>query len=143
MRQNSKTIVGAINATTNTLSTISAEFDTLGFNFMKILCLSSSTGTVSSGTNNKLEEGDVSTGSFATFAGYIQGTDWTGSATTNATSLAKVIWNVDLRGRKRFLRATFTHGTGGIGSAIIAELSNPADGVSDAAAAGAANAIGL
>jgi hypothetical protein len=143
MRQNTKTIVGAINTATNGVSTISAEFDTLGFNFAKIICLSSSTGTVSTGTNNKLEDGDASTGSFATFAGYIQGTDWTGSATSNATSLAKVIWNVDLRGRKRFLRATFTHATAGVGSVILAELSNPGDGVTDAAGAGSANAIAL
>ena len=142
MRQNTKTIVGAINTNTSGVSTISAEFDTLGFNFAKIICLSSSTGTVSSGTNNKVEEGDT-TSSYATFAGAIQGTDWSGSTTSNATSLAKVIWNVDLRGRKRYLKTTFTHATAGVAEVIIAELSNPGDGVTDAAAAGAANAIGL
>jgi hypothetical protein len=142
MRQNTKTIVGAINTNTNGVSTISAEFDTLGFNFAKIICLSSSTGTVSSGTNNKVEEGDT-TSSYATFAGYIQGTDWTGSGTTNATSLAKLIFNVDLRGRKRYIKTTFTHATAGVGSVILAELSNPGDGVTDAAGAGSANAIGL
>lgn len=142
MRQNTKTIVGAINTNTSGVSTISAEFDTLGFNFAKIICLSSSTGTVSSGTNNKVEEGDT-TSSYATFAGVIQGTDWSGSSTSNATSLAKVIFNVDLRGRKRYLKTTFTHGTAGVGSVILAELSNPGDGISDTAAAGAANAVGF
>jgi hypothetical protein len=142
MRQNTKTIVGAINVNTNGVSTLSAEFDTLGFNYAKIICLSSSTGTVSSGTNNKVEEGDT-TSSYATFAGVIQGTDWSGSTTSNATSLAKLIFNVDLRGRKRYLKTTFTHATAGVGEVIIAELSNPGDGVTDAAGAGAANAIGL
>jgi hypothetical protein len=142
MRQNTKTIVGAINTNTSGVSTLSAEFDTLGFSFAKIICLSSSTGAVAAAGTNKVEEGDT-TSSYATFAGAIQGTDWTAVTTTNATSLAKLIFNVDLRGRKRYLKTTFTHATAGVGEVIIAELSNPGDGVTDAAGAGSANAIGL
>jgi hypothetical protein len=142
MRQNTKTIVGAINAGTATVSTLTAEFDTRGFSFAKIICLSSSTGTLAANvSNNKVEEGDT-TSSYATFAGYLQGTDWNGSATTNGTDTAKMIYAVDLRGRKRYLKVTFTHTTGG-GGTILAELSNPADGVSDNTSAGAANSIGL
>lgn len=142
MRQNTKTVVGTINATTNVISTMTAEFDTLGFSFAKLIVLGGGTGTVSSGTNNKVEEGDT-TSSYATFAGYVQGTDWSGSATTNSTALAKAIYAVDLRGRKRYLKVTATYTTGSIGAVIMAELSNPADGISDTAAAGAANAVGF
>jgi len=142
MRQNTKTIVGAINAGTATVSTLTAEFDTKSFGFLKIICLSSSTGTLSANvSNNKIEEGDV-TSSYATFAGYLQGTDWNGSTNVNTTDTAKMIYNVDLRGRKRFIKVTFTHATGG-GGTIIGELSNPSDGVSDKTSAGAANIIGL
>ena len=140
MRQNTKTVVGGFSASTSGVSTLTAEFDTLGFNFAKIIVLSSTTHTISATTNNKLEEGDT-TSSYATFAGYIQGTDWTGASVTNLTSLAKIIYNVDLRGRKRYLKTTFTQGTAAPGVVIMAELSNPADGVSEAAAAGAANAV--
>jgi hypothetical protein len=142
MRQNTKTVVGTINATTNVISTMTAEFDTLGFSFAKLIVLGGGTGTVSSGTNNKVEEGDT-TSSYATFAGYVQGTDWTGSTTTNSTALAKAIYAVDLRGRKRYLKVTATYATGSIGAVIMAELSNPADGISETAAAGAANAVGV
>ena len=142
MRQNTKTLVGTINATTNVISTMTAEFDTLGFSFAKLIVLGGGTGTVSTGTNNKVEEGDT-TSSYATFAGYVQGTDWSGSTTTNATSLAKAIYAVDLRGRKRYLKVTATYATGSIGAVIMAELSNPADGISEVAAAGSANAVGF
>ena len=142
MRQNTKTVVGTINATTNVISTMTAEFDTLGFSFAKLIVLGGGTGTVSSGTNNKVEEGDT-TSSYATFAGYVQGTDWNGSTTTNSTALAKAIYAVDLRGRKRYLKVTATYVTGSIGAVIMAELSNPADGISETAAAGAANAVGV
>lgn len=142
MRQNTKTVVGYINATTNVISTMTAEFDTRGFSFAKLIVLGGGTGAASSGTNNKVEEGDT-TSSYATFAGYIQGTDWTGATTTNETSLAKVIYNVDLRGRKRYLKVTGTYATGSIGAMILAELSNPADGISDTASAGSANAVGF
>lgn len=142
MRQNTKTVVGTINTTTNVISTMTAEFDTLGFSFAKLIVLGGGTGTVSSGTNNKVEEGDT-TSSYATFAGYVQGTDWNGSATTNSTALAKAIYAVDLRGRKRYLKVTATYNTGSIGAVIMAELSNPADGISDTASAGAANAVGF
>ena len=133
---NSKTVVLAINAGTATVSTLTATVDTKGFSFAKIVCLSSSNGSVSTGTNNKLEESDDSTNtsSFATFAGFVQGTDWTGLTSANSTSNAKVLYNVPMIGRKRFLKVTFTHATGG-GGTIIAELERPSNGISTAAEA--------
>lgn len=127
---NSKTVVLAVNTNTSGVSTLTATVDTKGFSFAKILCLSSSTGTVSTGTNNKIEDADASTGTFATFAGFVQGTDWTGSTSTNSTQNAKVLWNIPLQGRKRYLKVTFTHATAGVGSVLVAELERPSNGIS-------------
>jgi hypothetical protein len=127
---NSKTVVLAVNTNTSGVSTLTATVDTKGFSFAKILCLSSSTGTVSTGTNNKIEDADASTGTFATFAGFVQGTDWTGSTSTNSTQNAKVLWNIPLQGRKRYLKVTFTHATAGVGEVLVAELERPSNGIS-------------
>jgi hypothetical protein len=127
---NSKTVVLAINTNTSGVSTLTATVDTKGFSFAKILCLSSSTGTVSTGSNNTIEDSDNSTASFATFAGFVQGTDWTGSTSTNSTQNAKVLWNIPLQGRKRYLKVTFTHATAGVGSVLVAELERPSNGIS-------------
>lgn len=127
---NSKTVVLSVNTNTSGVSTLTATVDTKGFSFAKILCLSSSTGTVSTGTANKIEDADASTGTFATFAGFVQGTDWTGSTSTNSTQNAKVLWNIPLQGRKRYLKVTFTHATAGVGEVLIAELERPSNGIS-------------
>jgi hypothetical protein len=127
---NSKTVVLSVNTNTSGVSTLTATVDTKGFSFAKILCLSSSTGTVSTGTNNKIEDADASTGTFATFAGFVQGTDWTGSTSTNSTQNAKVLYNIPLQGRKRYLKVTFTHATAGVGEVLIAELERPSNGIS-------------
>lgn len=138
MRQNTKTVIGAYNTNTSGVSTLTAEFDTRGFSFAKLIVLANNTNTAVTGTNNKVEEGDT-TSTYATFAGQINGTDWTVATATNSTALAKAIYNVDLRGRKRYLKVTAGLGATALGFSIMAELSNPADGVSDAASAGAAS----
>jgi hypothetical protein len=144
---NSKTVVLAVNTNTSGVSTLTATVDTKGFSFAKILCLSSSTGTVSTGTNNKIEDADAATGTFATFAGFIEGTDWTASTSTNSTQNAKLLWNIPLQGRKRYLKVTFTHATAGVGEVILAELERPSNAVSTAAEAfentNVGNIIGL
>ena len=144
---NSKTVVLAVNTNTSGVSTLTATVDTRGFSFAKIVGLSSSTGTLSTGTNNQIEESDNNTASFATFSGFVQGTDWTGSTATNSTQNAKVLWNIPLQGRKRYLKVTFTHATAGVGEVLVAELERPANGISTAAEAfestNVGNIIGL
>lgn len=132
---NSKTVVLATHGSTAGQTTLTATVDTKGFSFAKIACLSSSTGTAATGTNNKIEESDASGGTYATFAGYVQGTDWTGSTLTNSTSNPKVLYNVPLQGRKRFLKVTFGHATTAVSQMIVAELERPANGISTAAEA--------
>lgn len=141
---NSKIVV--ISNVTTTASQLSATVDTRGFSFAKIIGLSSSTGSALTGTNNSLEESDNSTAGFATFTGFVQGTDWTGSTATNSTQNAKVIWNVPTQGRKRYLKVNFGHATGGVDTLIV-ELERPANGISTAAEAfentNVGNIIGL
>ncbi len=132
---NSKTVVLATHGSTSGQTSLTATVDTKGFSFAKIACLSSSTGSAAAGTANKIEEADAATGTFATFAGFVQGTDWTGSTATNGTSNAKVLWNVPLQGRKRFLKVTFGHATTAVSQMIVAELERPANGISTAAEA--------
>ena len=84
----------------------------------------------------------VAVAAFATFAGVVSGTDWTPSTATNSTTLAKMQYNIDLRGRKRYLKVTMEHATTGLPS-IVADLSLPSDGISDSAAAGVANSVGI
>ena len=132
---NSKTVILNGTAISNSVSTLTATVDTKSFSFARILCLSGSEGTVSTGTNNQLSESDTSNGTFVTFTGFIQGTDWTGKTATNSTSNAKVVWNVPLQGRKRYLRVTLTHATAGVGTIVVADLSRPSNGISTAAEA--------
>lgn len=133
---NSKTVVLAVNTNTSGVSTLTATVDTRGFSFAKIVGLSSSTGTLSTGTNNQIEESDTTVATtFATFTGFVQGTDWTGSTATNSTQNAKVLWNIPLQGRKRYLKVTFTHATAGVGEVLVAELERPSNGISTAAEA--------
>ena len=142
MRNNNKFIIGATSTNTSGVSVLTAEFDTKGFSYARILCLSQGTGALSSGTNNKVEEGDT-TASYATFAGAISGTDWTPSTVTNDATLAKMQYGIDLRGRKRYLKVTYTAATAALGFTIAADLSMPSDGISTSAEAGAANSLGI
>lgn len=138
MRQNTKTVIGAYNTNTSGVTTLTAQFDTRGFSFAKLIVIANTTATAVTGTNNKIEDSDT-TQNHATFAGHISGTDWTASTTTNDTALAKIVYNLDLRGRKRYIKVTSGLAATAVGYSLIAELSNPSDGVSDAASAGAAN----
>jgi hypothetical protein len=143
MRANAKIFVAANLSSIGgaTLSTLTASVDTKGFSFAKLIFVSNSTGTLS-GTNNFLEEADAATGTYATVSGYNAGTDFTASTATNSTAEGKLLFCVDLRGRKRFLKATVTHATGGDSGGWICELSSPANGLSTAAEYGAQNVVG-
>ena len=149
MRQNTKTLIGLNNTATTAASVFSASFDTLGFNFAKVIVTSTSTEALptASGTSGcYLVDGDT-TSAYGTspISPFVQGTDWTASTSTNSTDTAKLIFAVDLRGRKRYLKPVVTLTTSIVPASIrlLCELSNPGDGVGTASEAGAANAVGL
>lgn len=136
MRQNSTIQLSAITATN--VSQATASIDTKGFSFARIVCLSNTSGGISTTTaNNKLEESDDNT-NFTAIDAAAAGTAYTPSSATVATSLAKLVYDVDLRGRKRYLKVTFS--TGATTQPIVAvDLGLPADGKTSASEIGAAH----
>lgn len=86
----------ATNASTLALST-----DCRGYNYATFIASTNTTGGIhATAANTILEESDDNT-SFTTVT-----TGVTFSTVTAATTLAKCVWNVDLRGRKRYIRPT-------------------------------------
>ena len=139
MKPNSKFVIGGV-TTAGTLTVVTATIDTRGFNFARIICLAGATNTHGLSTtaaDNKLEESDNSTASFTAISAAAAGTAYTPTSASNSTALAKLVYEVDLRGRKRYLKPTF--GAAATGEyMIVAELSQPSDGVVTASENGAA-----
>jgi hypothetical protein len=143
MKQNSKTVLMNASANTTGVSTLTASVDTKGFGYARILCLVNNTvslGTVV--TNNSLEEGD-DTSTFSAVTAAAPGTGWTPGTVTasSVTTLAKLAYNVDLRGRKRYLKVTLGLAATSAGVFITADLSNPGDGCGTASEQGAAVSV--
>ncbi len=137
MRQNSKFVIAAIGA--SNVSTLTASIDTRGFSYARIYCIANSTAAVhTTGANNTLAENDDNSTNWTTISAAGSGTAYTPSTNTVATTLAKIVYEVDLRGRRRYLRPTF-----GLASTsepiIMVELSEPSDGCTTAAEIGTAN----
>ena len=111
------------------VSTLTAEFDTQGFNYAKVyVCTSGTVAPSSSG--NSIVESDTSGGTTNAISGLVQGTDYTLSTATNNTSVAKIVYGIPLGGRKRYLKATFTSNTTvTANAAIVCELSDPYDSI--------------
>ena len=132
MRQNSRFVLAGVSATN--ASQLTAVIDTRGFSFARIYCLMNGVSTANSTvvTNNVLQESDTDVASnYTTIASASYQTPLVLSTNTAATTVAKIIYDVDLRGRKRYLRPTYTPAaTGEI--LIAAELSEPADGATSA-----------
>lgn len=136
MRQNSTIQIAAIGATNG--SQVTASIDTKGFSFARIICLGNTTAGLSTTTaNNKLEESDDNT-NFTAIDAAAPGTAYTPSSATVATSLAKLVYDVDLRGRKRYLKVTFTPAATNQ-SIVAVDLGLPADGKTSASEIGAAH----
>lgn len=136
MRQNSKFVIAAFGATN--VTTLTASIDTKGFSFARIYCFANSNVAVhTTSANNILQEADDNA-TWATISAAGAGTAYTPTTNTIATSLAKIVYEVDLRGRKRYLKPTF--GLGATTEPMIAvELSEPSDGCTTAAEIGTAN----
>jgi hypothetical protein len=111
------------------VSTLTAEFDTQGFNYAKVYVIGST--SVAPATNaNSVVESDATAGTTNAISGLVQGTDYTLATTTNNTAVAKIVYGIPLGGRKRYLKATYTSGsTVTLNAAIICELSDAGDTV--------------
>lgn len=109
MRNPSKTAVIISPASYTNGATATGNVDTLGFDRAKIAVSMSTSNTVSNNpsTFNLLESDDTTATNFATVSGYVGDTDWTIPNAVTAGNWA-VQLNVDLRGRKRYLRLAVT-----------------------------------
>lgn len=140
MRHASKTILGNAITSTSGLTTITASFDTRGYAYatIQVFGLASATGPSSAVSNHVLEETDSTS---LTGLTTISGSGFTSISSANlVTSLAKVIYNVDLRGRKRFLKVTY--GSAAADQTFVScDLTNAADGVATAAESGAGHIV--
>lgn len=131
---NSKIVIG--NLSTSGVTTLTATFDTKGFNYARIFCMTSSTHDVhTTAANNVLQESDDSTAGFTTITAASSGTGYTPTTATSVTTVARVVYDVPLQGRKRYLKVTFGVASTTLPS-IIGILGQPADGVVTAAEVG-------
>lgn len=139
MRHASKTILANAITSTSGATTITASIDTRGYAYasIQIFGLASATGPSSAVSNHVLEESDASGSGFAT----ISGSGFTTISSANlTTTLAKVVYNVDLRGRKRYLKVTY--GSAAADQTFVScDLSSASDGVVTAAEYGAGHAV--
>lgn len=126
MRHISKIVSGGGSATT--VSQITSTFDTRGFAYatISVLGIATTIAPSTASANHVLEESDNSTASFSTISGATPSPIVV--TTAIATTIAKMVYNVDLRGRKRYLKVTYTPHSGD-SLLVTCDLSNAADGV--------------
>lgn len=143
MKQNSKTVLmNTANSfaalTSATITSVTGTVDTFGFRYASISGFAESTsGLHTTVANNLLTECDTVGGTYVSIAAAVAGAAFTPTSASLSTSLAKVTYNVDLRGRKRFLGCTLGLGTVSGAAQLICTLSQPVDGVVTAAEQGA------
>ena len=119
------------------VSTLTASIDTRGFSYCQIVGFNNAAaGLHTTAANTILEESDDNS-SFATIT-----TGLTPLTTASAASIAKVVWNVDLRGRKRYLKPTTGYAATNALS-LIAVLHNGADAPNTAAEVNAVNVANI
>jgi hypothetical protein len=140
--ENTKT-VASLSDDITTSATHSMEIDTLGFKVASIDVAFEK--VAAAGTNSavalvlKLQHGD-STSSYSDLSGYVGGTSFTIPTPANTTSDVVVRFDVDLRGKKRYLKVVATgNATGSVYS--VARLGKPEDGPDTATEKGASVAI--
>jgi beta-mannanase len=140
--ENTKT-VASLSDDITTSATHSMEIDTLGFKVASIDVAFEK--VAAAGTNSavalvlKLQHGD-STSSYSDLTGYVGGTSFTIPTPANTTSDVVVRFDVDLRGKKRYLKVVATgNATGSVYS--VARLGKPEDGPDTATEKGASVAV--
>ena len=137
MRQNSTFQIGGVSATN--ASQVTAAFDCRGYGFGRFLCFAPSTAAVHTTLANHVlaESDDNVTYSTISTSAYQVGLNLPTTTASVSTALAKLIYDVDLRGRKRYIRVTFSS-TNTTELFVTADLSQPSDGKTTAAEVGSA-----
>ena len=140
--ENTKTLASLSDDITSS-ATHSHEIDTLGFKHASIDVAFEK--VAAAGTNSavalvcKLQHGD-STSSYSDVSGLVGGTSFTIPTPANTSSDTVVRFDVDLRGKKRYLKVVATgQATGSVYS--VARLGKPEDGPDTASEKGASVAV--
>ena len=115
----------------STSGAVTGAVDTQGFRFCRISCTHSTNAVVN--TNTFIEQSDDNS-TWVPIPNMVAGVDYTLSTSVNITTKPKVIWDVNLIGKKRYLKASVGTGTGRL--ALTATLSDPIDGVTNRTDAG-------
>jgi len=144
MRANYKQVSATVGTTAAT-ALCTAEFDTLGFAYASISFFEGTSPTTNGLstvlTNHALQHSDTAGSGHTAISGFTAGTDWTPTSAATLTNNAKVIYNVDLRGKKRYLKVTAQGGSVFTSAVLVCTLTNPADGRTTAAEIGAAHVV--
>jgi hypothetical protein len=135
MRNISRIISGGGNGTT--VTQITSTFDTRGFSYATITVfgIASTIAPSTASSSHVLEESDNATASFSTVSGATPSP--ISSTAAIATTIAKMVYNVDLRGRKRYLKVTYGPNSGDA-LLVTCDLGNAADGIVSASEQGSA-----
>ena len=108
---------------------ISASVDTKGYEELQLVVTKTTHASDYITVLTIQQSDDTNTANFATVSGYVVGTDYTLASLTGgtnaATEKAAGVFNIDLRGKKRYFRVLVTNGgvTGVIG--ITGTLARP------------------
>jgi hypothetical protein len=140
MRHIAKTISGGGSGTT--VTQLTSSFDTKGFGYatISIFGIATTVAPTTVVSNHILEESDNPTASFSTVGGSTPSP--ISSTAAIATNVAKMIYNVDLRGRKRYLKVTYTANSGDA-LLVTCDLSNASDAVATLTEQGAVSGVSL
>ncbi len=140
MKHNAKVVQMAASSSTSGVTVLSGTIDTLGFRYASLVVLGNA-DTVSVSTvltHHAVEHCDTSGGTYAAVGGFVAGTDWTPTTTAVGTTVSKIAYNVDLRGKKRFLKVTFNSNSAILCPTIVGVLTNAENGVATASEQNAA-----
>jgi hypothetical protein len=127
MRHISKIFSGGGNGTT--VTQITSTFDTRGFAYatISVFGIASTVAPSTASSNHVLAESDTDVATnYVTISGATPSP--IAATTAIATNIAKMVYNVDLRGRKRYLKVTYTPNSGDA-LLVTCDLSNAADAV--------------
>ena len=133
-----KQVILNLSGSTSGVTVLTGSVDTRGFGYISIAVLANSTAAVhTTVANNSLEESDDNS-TFTAISAAAPGTGFTPSTVTVVSSGPKIIYNVDLRGRKRYLKVTVGLAATATGVGIVADLSRASDAPVSATVQGAA-----
>lgn len=133
-----KQVLLNMSVNTSGITVLTGSIDTRTFGYASIAVLANSTAAVSTTVaHNALEESDDNS-TFTAVSAAAPGTGFTPTIVTVASTGPKIIYNVDLRGRKRYLKVTVGLAATATGIGIHGTLSRAADGPVSAADQGAA-----